>query len=267
MDRRTKILVLLFFIPALHLTLATPAPLIRGDAYIVVNADSGRVLAEKNSTTPRPVASTQKLLTALLVSSIENLEKGVEIKEEDTAVTPTKLYLKKGEKYTRYSLLKAMLLRSYNDAAAALARDIAGSEEDFAKKMNDVAMYLGAENSNFKNSSGLPAPEQYSTARDIAIIARAALFDPLIKEIVRTKSWNFKKASGETVLVKNTNRLLENYRFCTGMKTGYTKAAGNCLVATAETPEGRFVAVILGSSRPAIWSDMEKLLRWASGGG
>lgn len=244
---------------------APPPPSLKGEAYIVVCADTGKVLLEKNSTTPRPVASTQKLLTALLVASDPDLDGPVKISKQDTTAAPTKLYLKEGEVYPRHSLLKAMLMRSYNDAAAALARDFSGSEELFAKKMNEVAEYLGAQNSNFKNASGLPSPGQHSTARDIAIIARAAYFDPVISKIVRTPSWNFRKMSGENVLVKNTNRLLGSYQFCTGMKTGYTAAAGNCLVATSESPAGRFIAVILGSSRPAIWEDMEKILRWASG--
>lgn len=242
---------------------STP-PTVRGAAYIVVDADTGRVLLEKNSTSPRPVASTQKLLTALLISSDHDLENKVKISKQDTVASPTKLYLKEGEVYPRHLLLKAMLMRSYNDVASALARDFAGSESAFASKMNEIASYLGAKNSNFKNASGLPASGQYSTARDIAIIARAAYFDPVINSIVKTPKWDFKRPTGSTVSVKNTNRLLGNYRFCTGMKTGYTSAAGNCLVATAESPEGRFIAVILGSSRPAIWEDMEKVLRWVS---
>ena len=256
------LLLLLLLLPSV--TRSSPPPSVRGEAYIVVDADTGRVLLEKNSNTPRPVASTQKLLTALMIASAENLDDPVKISSTDTSVAPTKLYLKEGEEYSRYDLLKAMLMRSYNDAAAALARDFSGSESDFARKMNEIASYLGASNSNFKNASGLPALDQHSSARDIAIIARAAYFDPVVNGIVKTSSWNFKRASGESVPVQNTNRLLKNYQFCTGMKTGYTSAAGNCLVATAESPSGRFIAVILGSSRPAIWEDMESLLRWVS---
>lgn len=265
-----KITILTLYFSTLTLTfssssaLSSPVPSVRGEAYIVVDADSGKVLLEKNSTAPRPVASTQKLLTALMIASSRDLDNPVRISRDDTSVSPTKLYLKEGEEYSRYDLLKAMLMRSYNDAASALARDFSGSESAFARKMNEIASYLGASNSNFKNASGLPAPDQHSTARDIAIIARAAYFDPVVNGIVKTPLWNFKRASGESVQVKNTNRLLKSYQFCTGMKTGYTSAAGNCLVAAAESPSGRFIAVILGSSRPAIWEDMESLLRWVS---
>jgi D-alanyl-D-alanine carboxypeptidase (penicillin-binding protein 5/6) len=236
---------------------------VAGDSVIVINAESGKVLHERSSRTRRPVASTHKLLTALIVASSADLQGEVSIEKEDTLPPPTKLYLKEGERYSRADLLKAMLIRSPNDAAAALARDHAGSESHFARLMNSVAEYLGAEDSNFLNASGLPAPDQYSTARDIAIIARAAYANPIVRSAIRTPRWDFIKNSGEKVSLGNTNRVLANYENCTGMKTGYTAAAGNCLVASAEGPQGTIIAVILGSSRQNIWKDMEKLLRWA----
>lgn len=255
-----------FSLISVSMSWGAPPSNIRGEAYIVVDIDTGKVLLEKNSTATRPVASTQKLLTALLIASDPNINRPVKITKQDTTVAPSKLYIKEGEIYSRHLLLKAMLMRSYNDVAYALARDFAGSEVAFASKMNEIATYLGAKNSSFKNASGLPSEGQYSTARDIAIIARTAYLDPIINAIVKTPSWNFEKNTGERVPVKNTNRLLGGYRFCTGMKTGYTAAAGNCLVAASESPKGRHIAVILGSSRPAIWEDMEKVLKWVSEG-
>jgi len=237
-------------------------PSVQGAAYIVVHAESGEVLLEKNSRERRPVASTQKLLTALITAENGELWRPVTIPDEAAQAAPTKLYLKSGEVYSRYSLLKSLLVRSPNDAAAALAYSISGSEERFGGLMTKMARALGARDSAFQNASGLPAEGQYSTARDMAIIARAAYANPVVKKIVGMKSTTFQKNSGEIVELTNTNRVLQTYTKCTGMKTGYTKAAGNCLVASSESDSGTIIAVILGSQRGQISSDMVRLLTW-----
>jgi D-alanyl-D-alanine carboxypeptidase (penicillin-binding protein 5/6) len=259
--------ILLFFawVTPLLATSVAPPPKVAGEAVIVVDVESGKILYERSSRARRAVASTQKLLTALIVASSKSLHGPVVIERQDTLPPPTKLYLREGEVYSRGELLKAMLVRSPNDVASALARDHSGSEEDFAEVMTDVARYLGAEDSNFKNASGLPSADQYSTARDMAIIARAAYTNPVIRATIRLPHLDFVKNSGQRVKLSNTNRVLQNYEKCTGMKTGYTSSAGNCLIASAEGKNGAVIAVILGSSRPKIWEDMESLLRWAQG--
>ena len=246
----------------LSLSAATPAPSIHGKAAIVVDVQSGRVLYHKNSRERRAVASTQKLLTAWLIAESGDLSKKVTIRPEDTAAAPTKLYLKSGQTYTRNDLLTALLVKSPNDVACALARDNAGSVTAFVQKMNQRAKLMGATSSRFLNPNGLPARKQYSTARDLAIIARNAYANPVIRRIVALKSFEFRFANGRTRKLVNTNRVLRQAPFCNGMKTGYTNAAGHCLVSSGENKGRDVIAVILGSNKSHVWKDSEKLLKW-----
>ncbi len=241
---------------------APPPPQVDGASVIVVEVHSGRVLYNKNSREPRAVASTQKLLTALLVAESGNLWETVTIMPQDTAVSPTKLYLKSGQKYSRQELLAALLVKSANDVACALARDNAGSVEAFAAKMNERARAMGAVSSNFVNPNGLPAEGQYSTARDMAIIARNAYANPDLRRIMATKSFEFHFADGRVRELVNTNRVLRTVPFCNGMKTGYTDAAGHCLVSSAQNNGRDVIAVVLGSSKSRVWNDSKKLLEW-----
>jgi len=238
------------------------APDIHGAAAILVDVQSGRVLFSKQSREPRAVASTQKLLTALIVIEAGNLWETVEIQPSDTAAAPTKLYLKAGETYSRYDLLQALMVRSPNDAADALARDHAGSVEAFAEKMNRRARSMGALNSNFINPSGLPAEGQYSTARDIAIIARNAYANPIIRRLVSTPRTEFRFTDGRVRQLVNTNRVLHQADFCNGMKTGFTRAAGHCLVSSGQSNGRDVIAVVLGSNKANVWNDSRRLLEW-----
>jgi len=241
---------------------AAPPPNVHGAAAILVDVRSGRVLYNKNSRTPRAVASTQKLLTALIIAEDGNLWEMVTIKPSDTTAAPTKLYLKAGQTYSRFELLQALLVRSANDVACALARDNAGSVEAFAVKMNRRAKQLGAMASNFINPNGLPAEGQYSTARDMAIIARNAYAHPILRRIVATKSFEFHFADGRVRELVNTNRVLRTYPFCTGMKTGFTNAAGHCLVSSGQNNGRDVIAVVLGSNKKHVYDDSQKLLEW-----
>lgn len=243
-------------------TAAPPPPEVHGAAAIVVDVRSGRVLFNKNSREPRAVASTQKLLTALLVAEAGNLWETVTIMPQDTAVSPTKLYLKAGQKYSRMELLNALLVKSANDVACALARDNAGSVVAFAAKMNERARSMGATSSNFVNPNGLPAEGQYSTARDMAIIARNAYASPDLRRIMATKSFEFHFADGRVRELVNTNRVLRTVPFCNGMKTGYTDAAGHCLVSSGQSNGRDVIAVVLGSTKSRVWNDSQKLLEW-----
>ena len=159
-------------------------PATRAAAVIVIDARTGDVLYEKNADEPRAAASTQKLLTALIVAERGYLDRRVTVMPFDTYAEPTKLNIKAGDTYQRIDLLRALLVKSCNDVARCLARDAGGSLEGFAEIMNAKAQSLGATNSHFVNPNGLPIPGQYSTARDLSLIARAAYANPTIRSIV-----------------------------------------------------------------------------------
>lgn len=242
---------------------STGTPVIRAESAIVIDMVTGRILYEKNARTQRAVASTQKLLTALIAAQSGTLKNTVTVERSDTLVEPSKLYIKAGETYTREALVKALLVKSGNDIALALARDISGSKEAFAAQMNRTARSLGMNQSNFVNPHGLTEPGQYSTALDIAILAREVHKYPFLRDCMRTKSYTFHYPDGRTRLLKNTNKILTRLPYCTGMKTGTTNASGRCLVSSGIYNGKGVVAVALGSTSAQIWNDSEALLRWA----
>lgn len=257
----------LLFATLLVLSLAASAQAsfngqINAKAALLVDANTGKVLYKKNDTVQRPVASTQKLLTALIVAESGNLDKPVTITLSDTQCEPFKLYVKPGQTYTRRQLLHALLIRSSNDVARALARDNAGSQEAFARKMNQRMRELGGMSSNFINPNGLPASGQYSTARDMARVARMAYRHPALRQIMRTPIYNFRFSDGRVVPLRNTNRLLRTYTFCNGMKTGYTNLAGHCLISSGTLNGRDVIAVVLGSTKGVVAQESAKLLAY-----
>lgn len=241
----------------------TPPPPVVGQSAIVIDAASGRVLYAKNADQQRAVASTQKIITALCVLDAGNLDKPVVIQKSDGNCEPTKLGLRAGETYTRRELLKVLMVKSANDVARTLARDVAGSQEAFAVRMNRKAASLGMRNSHFMNPHGLTEPGQYSTARDMAIAARAAYRVPLLRSYVATRSFTFRFNNGRTRYLENTNKVLKQLPYCNGMKTGTTNASGRCLVSTGTLNGRSTIVVVLKSNTPNIWNDSSKLLRWA----
>ncbi|MEI7912787.1 MAG: D-alanyl-D-alanine carboxypeptidase family protein [Verrucomicrobiota bacterium] len=241
----------------------TPPPSVTGESAIVIDAQSGRVLFAKNADAPRPVASTQKIITALCILDAGNIDSTVTIEASDGACEPTKLELKPGEQYSRRELLKVLVVKSANDVARALARDVGGSQEGFAALMNRKAASLGMRNSHFTNPNGLPMDGQHSSARDMAIAARAAYRSPLFRSYTATKSFTFQFNNGRTREIENTNHLLKSLPYCDGMKTGTTNAAGRCLVASGSLNGRSAITVILKDNTANIWKDSERLLRWA----
>ncbi len=237
-------------------------PKTRAASVIVEDARTGEVLYEKNADATRPAASTQKLLTALIVADDGYLDRRVRVERVDTLAEPVRLNIKTGETYQRIDLLRALLVKSPNDVARCLARDNAGSIELFAEKMNAKARALGATHSNFVNPNGLPMPDQYSTARDLAIIARAAYANPTIRSIVCLPQLVFRYANGRTRELENTNKVLKRLPYCNGMKTGYTEAAGHCLIASGTIPGRDVIVVVLGDSKARVWQDASALLSW-----
>jgi D-alanyl-D-alanine carboxypeptidase (penicillin-binding protein 5/6) len=240
-----------------------PVPNIGAPRAIVVDYGSGRVLYEKNARERCAVASTQKLMTAICVMDHGNLNHRFTIHKSDTWVVPTKLGILPGEVYSRRTLLGALLVKSGNDVARALARSVAGSETNFSKVMNRKAINLGMQDSNFLNPHGLTAKGQYSTARDMAICARAAFDSPTLRGIMDTETYTFRYANGRSKRLDNTNKVLKKIDYCNGMKTGTTRASGRCLVSSGTLNGRTAIVVVLGATSRTVWSDSERLLRWA----
>ncbi|MFV0416285.1 MAG: D-alanyl-D-alanine carboxypeptidase family protein [Chthoniobacterales bacterium] len=237
------------------------APLIHAASAILIDARTGRTLYQKNADQHRQVASTQKLLTGLIIAEREPLDEKITIQWSDTRVEPTKLGLRSGDRYTRRELLESIMVKSSNDATAALAREHAGSIPAFAAEMNRVAASLGANDSYFVNPHGLPG-EQFSTARDIARIAYRAYRNRILRQMMMKETVVFRHNSGRVSRLKATNKLLARSPIYNGMKTGNTNAAGRCLVTSASAGGRDLILVQLGSKTKYIFDDAEKMIRW-----
>ncbi|OYW77521.1 MAG: hypothetical protein B7Z37_03585 [Verrucomicrobia bacterium 12-59-8] len=249
-------------LPERAMLVATSGPSIRAASYLLLNARTGQHLAGRSFETARGVASTQKLITALVVLDAGNLDKKVRVQASDVAVEPTRLGVKPGEVYSRRELLYAFLVKSANDVANVLARDNAGSIAAFAYKMNAKASALGCSNSNFRNPHGLTMPGQYSTARDMARVAMAAYRNDVIRDVVRRKYFSFHRADGRVITLTNTNELLGKMSECNGMKTGYTVASGRCLISSASSGGREVILVQLGTKTKYIWEDARIMMSW-----
>ena len=221
---------------------------ISAKSAILVDADSGRVLFEKNADERSLIASTTKIMTALVVLEHCALEEPVEILPEYTAVEGSSMYLRAGETYTVEELLYGLMLRSGNDAAVALALADSGSISAFSMRMNEKAAVLGLKNTHYANPHGLDSEENYSTALDLARLTRFALQNPDFAQLVSTKSVTI----GDRVLT-NHNKLLWQYSGAIGVKTGYTRTAGRILVGAAERDGRRLIAVTIAD--PNDWAD------------
>jgi len=219
---------------------------------ILVDADSGRVLYEQNADQQMLIASTTKIMTALVAIRDGNLSDTVKVSRKAAYTEGSSMYLKEGETLTLETLLYGLMLCSGNDAAVAIAEHISGSEEAFAERMNQTAVELGMMNSSFANPNGLDHEKHYSTARDMSVLARAAMENRTLARIVSTKSVTM---SGRTMT--NHNKLLSYMENCIGLKTGYTKAAGRTLVSCAEQNGQRLIAVTLQDGND--WADHQSL--------
>jgi len=241
------------------------APSIYGKYAAVIDARNGQFFHVKDARTETPVASTQKLLTALIIVKAGKLDQKLVVPDIVTTIEPTKIGVAPGQKYTRREMVRALLVRSGNDIAACLAIDNAGSIEAFAEKMNQFAVSLGTENSNFTNPHGLPDDAQVSTARDMALIAFEAYQEPFIRECVKTRTCEFTFETGTVRTLYNTNHLPKVYPLCNGMKTGFTYASGHCLVSSGFNPENgaERIVVVIGSNRANVTKDSHALLEWA----
>ena len=229
------------------------AQAISAEKAIVLDGASGRVLYEKNADSQSLIASTTKIMTALVICEQCNVLDRMRIPKEAVGIEGSSMYLQEGEVLTLQELLYGLMLSSGNDAAVALAIYCGGTVEGFAELMNDKARILGLRNTHFENPNGLDSPGHYSTARDLAVLAAYAMENPIFAKTVSTKSIRV----GERYLT-NHNKLLWRVEGADGVKTGFTKAAGRILVSSATRDGRRLVAVTLNA--PSDWQDHSQLL-------
>lgn len=232
---------------------------VSASSAIVIEASTGKLIWSKNCDERLPMASTTKIMTALVAIEACDITKAVEISPLAVGIEGSSIYLYAGERLTMEDLLYALLLESANDAAAAIAIEVGGSIENFADMMNKKAAELGLENTNFTNPHGLDDPEHFTTARDLAKIASYAMKNEIFRTIVSTykKMIPLNETEGVRLLI-NHNKLLRNYDGAIGIKTGYTKKSGRCLVSAAERDGVEMICVTLDA--PNDWQDHKNML-------
>lgn len=233
--------------------IAWAAPGVSAQSYLVMDAATGTVLFEQSAHERRPMASTTKIMTTLLALE-EDLDTPFKADEKSLQVEGSSMGLLPGDEVTLRDLCYGMMLSSGNDSATLTATHIAGSVEGFAKEMNARAAEIGMTDTQFKNPSGLPDDEHYSTAYDMALLAREALENETFAEICSTDKIKLSFGNPPAARwLENHNRLLSMYEGCIGVKTGFTKAAGRCLVSAAERDGRRLICVTLNA--PDDWND------------
>ena len=226
-------------------------------AAALYEPETGTFLFEKNSSNRLPMASTTKIMTALVALENTSLDVLVAVDDSAIGVEGSSAYLRQGDVLSMEELLYALMLSSANDAAVAIACHVGGSIEGFATLMNDKARSLGLTDTHFENPHGLDSDEHYTTARDLALIAAEALRSDILREISSTYKKSFITEERSRTYI-NHNKLLRLYDGAIGLKTGYTKRCGRCLVGAAERDGLRFITVTLDA--PSDWSDHALML-------
>ena len=238
------------------------APSIAAKAYVLMDHNSGIILAANNENEKRSPASLTKLMTSYVVfkrlkEEFITLDDDVKISEKAWRTGGSKSFIEVGKMIKLEDLLKGMIIQSGNDASVALGEHVAGSEGTFVLFMNDYAQQIGMENTRFENASGLPHDDQYTTAKDMALLSSAMIREfPVYYEWYKQKEFTY-----NNITQTNRNKLLFTDSTVDGLKTGWTQKAGYCLVTSANRVDMRLISVVLGSDSPAIrTSETEKLL-------
>lgn len=266
MLKKLLCVVLSFFIVIWFLPVYSNASEISvsAESAVVLNADTGEILYSKNPYEKRGMASTTKIMTSLVALEYGNLTDTVKAKLSDVTVEGTSIGLKEGDEVSLETLVAGMLLESGNDAANVTATMIGGSKEKFSQLMNKKAKELGMLSTNFKNPSGLTEEGHYSTAYDMALLASEAIKNQKFRELCSTRSY---KATYGTPQYQRTfynhNKFLSIYDGALGIKTGFTKASGRCLITAAERDGVTLVAVTLNARDD--WNDHVKMMEYAFG--
>jgi D-alanyl-D-alanine carboxypeptidase/D-alanyl-D-alanine carboxypeptidase (penicillin-binding protein 5/6) len=264
LKKKTISLILSLFLLFLDFNLVASATefSVSAKSAVLINADTLEILYSKAEHEKRGIASTTKILTSLIALEYGEPQKKVTATKEAVTVEGTSIGLKPGDKITLMSLVYGMLLESGNDAANVTAFAISGNITTFAKVMNKYAKKIGMTNSNFANPSGLTHKNHYSTAFDMALLTSVAIKNPIFRKITSTQSAVIDFGTPEiSRKLSNHNRLLKEYDGVFGVKTGYTKASGRCLVTACEKNGVTLIAVTLNAYDD--WNDHKKLLDYA----
>ncbi len=236
---------------------ANCAPEVSAKSAILLNADTGKVLFEYNANEKRGMASTTKIMTAIIAIESGKLDEEFTIPADAIGVEGSSLYLKGTETMSLRELVVGLMLRSANDAAEAIAIILSGSVANFSKLMNEKAEKLGLANSHFDNPHGLDSSSHYTTAKDLAALAAYAVKNTTFKSICSMRSATI-SSNEQTRAISNHNKLLSIYSGAYGVKTGFTKATGRCLVSAAERDNMNLIAVTLDA--PNDWEDHRRML-------
>lgn len=230
---------------------------------ILVEFKTSKVLFEQDADKRWPPASIVKIMTAIIALEKGDLRDNVIFSKNAVKQPNSRVGLKEGMSVPLYSLIEAMLIKSGNDAAVAIAEHIAGSEKEFVKLMNEKARLIGMTNTNFANASGLPDDNQYSTARDLARLAIYAMGREDFRNMVCKREVEFVNEDGNgKVVLQSTNRLLGQHPLVDGIKSGYTIKSKHCLAASASFRDYRLIAIVLGTDKDKICVETSKLLDW-----
>jgi len=238
---------LIFFILVLFSGSAQAKPSISARAAFLMDATTGEVLYEKNPDLPLPPASTTKVMTAIIALENSNLDAMVRATHEASRVQPCKIEVRPGEKWCMGDLLRCILLNSANDASVVVAEGTAGSVKNFTHLMNLKAKEIGALNSHFANPHGLDQKDHYSTARDLVLIFKYAMTNPIFRELVQIESMTIRGPNQRLIYLRNHNKLLGRFEGMLGGKTGYTRRAGKCFVGEARRNGKVLLVSVLGS--------------------
>lgn len=263
--------IVLLFLPIVSVHAEQPKVELATEARsaILIERDTGAILYEKNAHEPLPPASMTKIMTMLLImEAIDQgklkLDERVRASEYAASMGGSQIFLEPGEEMTVDDLLKGIAIGSGNDASVALAERIAGSEEAFVHMMNEKARQLGLKHTAFENTTGLPAKNHYSTAYDMAVMAKELLKYDLITKYTGTYEDYLRENTDKKFWLVNTNRLVKFYPGVDGLKTGYTSEAKYCLTATAKKGNMRVIAVVFGAPTPkARNAQITKMLDYA----
>ncbi len=251
----------IFTLLSLTFNISYALPNISAKNAIAIEVSTGRILYEKNPNEKVPMASTTKIMTAIVALEQNLIDDTVVVSNNAAWTGGSSVNLKKDDEIELSELLYGLMLNSGNDAAVAIAEHTSGTVSEFAKLMNEKAKEIGAFNTNFVTPHGLDSPEHYSTAYDMAIITKYALNNPTIRKLVSTSHYTMKFKNGKTKELSNTNPLLSFYEGANGVKTGYTGLAGKCLVASAKRDDMEIIAVLLGDpTSKARINDSVKIL-------